>query len=67
MKVYLSFNWVMRIEDIPDSKGAKYPEKLTLCLSHETYQKIQKLKEMKKDPHTFIRQKIEEIFRELAV
>jgi hypothetical protein len=57
----------MRLEDIPDSKGSKYPHRVTLCLSDEAKEKIKKLKEAGKDPSALFRKMIEDTLKDIAV
>jgi hypothetical protein len=57
----------MKLEDVPDAKGLKYPHRVTLCLSDESKLKIKRLKEAGKDPSAFFRKLIEDALNKIPV
>ena len=55
------------IDDVPDMKGAKYPERMMISLSTQTYLKLKKLKASNKDHMEFIRILIDRALEKLPV
>lgn len=57
----------MKIDDLPDLKINKYPERINLAVSSEMKRKLELLKEHGKDTPELIRKLIENAIKDIAV
>lgn len=56
----------LKISDIPDAKDNRYPRRITIALSNETYDKLKEIRQTKnKDTATLVRMLIEKFLKSL--
>lgn len=53
----------MKLDDIPNLKGSRYPARITVPLSKDTKEKLDALKRKRKDTAELVRRLIDEFFR----
>lgn len=58
----------MKLEDVPDLKGSRYPKRISVAVSEQVFQKLDQLKKNKrKDPSELVRMLIDEFLKENQV
>lgn len=54
---------LMKLNDIPDMDTDKFPERISVALSRESFAKLEALKKFKKKPSQVVRMLIDEFLK----
>jgi len=55
----------MKLNDIPNIPGVQFPEKISVAVSKEMHEGVQKLKKLGKDRSAFLRMAIERALKDV--